>query len=392
MSFKTESPCPDDESLALYLDGGASAADREQVEAHLTRCAACRAIVVDASSVAREAVTPSGVANEPAPPRSGRLLPFPRLRWQTVAAAALAAAAVMAFAVRTDWMVRRPPLPTSSSVAAGSLGGWGGAPGPTSIQEVPPAAVAVDRGRDNLEDSPVAQEPRKPAVSRNRVRAPKGTVTLKDARGLLSDARIGVDINNPALDGLRSAAEWRNFVGAATNQPIRPVYGRLVLFDYSPPPSASSSVAREVSPALRETAEALKTFTDQAAGAEYRAASGVASLVTGDVDRAVAMLEAAIARQPDSAAAQNDLAVAYIERGATRSQAADFQRALSATDRAIELAPLLRAPSFNRALALEHLHLDSEAGTAWADVAHRDAGSPWAAEADARAKALASTR
>jgi CHAT domain-containing protein len=121
-----------------------------------------------------------------------------------------------------------------------------------------------------------------------------------------------------------------------------------------------------------------------------RAALGVAHLALHDFDRAVQELEHATQSEPGNPRFQNDLAAAYLARAAWQSRVDDIPRALAAAERAIGADPRLREPYFNRALALEALHLDDQAAEAWSDCARREGSGPWFTEAQARAASFKS--
>src|SRR5207249_1630696 len=66
---------------------------------------------------------------------------------------------------------------------------------------------------------------------------------------------------------------------------------------------------------------------------------GVASLILGDLDRAIASLERAADQTPPDAEMLSDLAAAYLARGARDNRHQDLERALAAADRAVKAAP-----------------------------------------------------
>jgi tetratricopeptide (TPR) repeat protein len=113
--------------------------------------------------------------------------------------------------------------------------------------------------------------------------------------------------------------------------------------------------------------------------AANRHAAGVAQLVAGDYEAAIADLEAVVAEEP-RAASYNDLSAAYIARGREWERPEDLQKARSAAERAIALDPSLDEAYFNRALALDALGLVPEAEAAYRQALERDPRSPWNAE------------
>jgi CHAT domain-containing protein/Flp pilus assembly protein TadD len=115
-----------------------------------------------------------------------------------------------------------------------------------------------------------------------------------------------------------------------------------------------------------------------------RDAAGVASLVAGDVDNAVSLLTKSVERAPVPPRNWSDLSAALIERGQHDDNPEDTAAALGAADRALQSTPNSAAARFNRALALELLHLDTAAQEAWQQYLDVDGGSPWAADARSR--------
>ena len=105
---------------------------------------------------------------------------------------------------------------------------------------------------------------------------------------------------------------------------------------------------------------------------------------------AVDHLEAAVAGQPASSAALNDLAAAYFVRAHVEENPSDLVAALEALERALRIDPQLTEARFNRALVLARLGLVQAADRAWQEVARDEPRPEWAAEATARRGTLAS--
>lgn len=139
-------------------------------------------------------------------------------------------------------------------------------------------------------------------------------------------------------------------------------YGRLVL---------KRSVSPGVSLAYRAELERLKRAPSKDAEAAH--ALGVARLVNGESKDAVLRLLAATRLDARDAAAWSDLAAAQIEQ---RS----YADALSAADRAIELAPERVSAHFNRALALARLGRYGEASDAYRTALRFETDPHWQAE------------
>ena len=149
------------------------------------------------------------------------------------------------------------------------------------------------------------------------------------------------------------------------------------------PPAVLAAVAQ-----IRERAEADTS-------PETLGALAVTYLVSGDPGAAVKALESATAQAPDNARLWSDLAAAYLVRASRLDEPADIPKALEAAERAIALKDPPLEAWFNRALALESLHLGDAARKAWEDYLQRDAASGWADEArqhlEARPKVRQST-
>ncbi len=146
------------------------------------------------------------------------------------------------------------------------------------------------------------------------------------------------------------------------------------------PAAVIAAVAR-----IRERAE--KDPTPEALGA-----LGVTYLVSGDVGAAVKALESATNQKTDDPQLWSDLAAAYLERARQADEPADIPKALEAAERAVALPDPPTEAWFNRALALEALHLDDAARKAWEDYLARDASSGWADEARQHIEALATVK
>jgi tetratricopeptide (TPR) repeat protein len=115
---------------------------------------------------------------------------------------------------------------------------------------------------------------------------------------------------------------------------------------------------------------------------------GVAYLVTGEIDRAIPLLEQAVEGQAPHARMLSDLAAAYLVRATRDNRQQDLAKALAAADRAVKADPSLAEALFNRALALERLTLVDEAREAWEEYLRVDDQSGWTTEARTHLQAL----
>src|SRR5262245_15099757 len=157
----------------------------------------------------------------------------------------------------------------------------------------------------------------------------------------------------------------------------RSIEPRLVGFPYAPPPVATRGPADTASYELAARADQIREEIAGRTGDPANAARGVAYLLMGRPDDAVKWLELASSSASATPAMWNDLAAAYLARGA----AGDAGRALAAADRAAAGDPALLEASFNRALALNALGRHVDAAEAWNAYLSRDSHSGWTAEA-----------
>jgi CHAT domain-containing protein/tetratricopeptide (TPR) repeat protein len=146
------------------------------------------------------------------------------------------------------------------------------------------------------------------------------------------------------------------------------------------PPAVLAAVAR-----IRERAESD-------ASPEALGALGITYLVSGDVAAAVKALESASAQEPENGRLLSDLAAAYLARATQADEPADIPKALEAAEKAIALKDAPTEAWFNRALALERLHLVDAARKAWDDYLQRDSALGWADEARQHLEALPKAR
>lgn len=196
-------------------------------------------------------------------------------------------------------------------------------------------------------------------------------VLVRQPRG--PDAAIATRTDRPELQEL---------VAAVAGEPSRPVEGRLSGgFPYGPPPTLQRGPSEQASPRVRIAAAKLEEAARTSDTPATRGAVGVGFVAVGDLDKAVDALEEVVQEQPANAHAQSDLSAAYLARAKWRDRPEDWPKALAAAERAIKANPKLAEPYFNRALALEGLHLDQEAIDAWTAYQGVDPSSRWTAEA-----------
>ncbi|HJW95673.1 MAG TPA: CHAT domain-containing protein [Thermoanaerobaculia bacterium] len=116
-------------------------------------------------------------------------------------------------------------------------------------------------------------------------------------------------------------------------------------------------------------------------------AVGASHLLLGNFDEAIAALKSASEQRPHNADFANDLAAAYLARGAYKDRQKDFADAFEVVTKAWALK---KSPeiAWTRAVTLEHLHLP-DARTAWNDYLALDPSSQWSDEAREHLRALA---
>jgi hypothetical protein len=278
--------CPDPETLAAFIDGGLSAADRRTLEAHLGDCADCRDVVGDTIAFQAQGQT-------------AQVVPF-----------------------RRPWLIY-----------------------------------------------------------------PLGTALLAAAAALLIVVRMD------RTSGAR-APEMADLVAALGT--ARPIEARLSGgFAYGNPPTTTRSATEAtVSPDLQIAAGQAQKKLQADRSVENLHAFGASQLLLGRFDAAVdALNEAATAGASRGAASlravNTDLAAAYLARGRAQDRPDDFVHALDAADSANRATSAPTPESlFNRALALEALHLRDQARAAWQDYLKRDEKSGWADEARRHLAAL----
>jgi CHAT domain-containing protein/tetratricopeptide (TPR) repeat protein len=181
--------------------------------------------------------------------------------------------------------------------------------------------------------------------------------------------------NSSLVAELADAVGDRRFIEPRLTGGFR--HGRLVV----PRSDAPFAGLDAQTPAVIAAVARIRAHVEGDSSAEATGALGVTYLVSGDVLAAVKALESATQQDPSSARLQSDLAAAYLVRASRRDEPADFSKALEAAEKAIALASPPDEAWFNRALALERLHLVDAAKQAWQDYLQRDPTSGWAEEA-----------
>jgi tetratricopeptide (TPR) repeat protein len=171
----------------------------------------------------------------------------------------------------------------------------------------------------------------------------------------------------------------------------RPLQPRLSGgFAYGPRRSfrAGEAAPMSLSPDVRITTAQIEKDTAGAVDPSALRMRGIACAVGGNLDCAVAALEAAASARPTDARMLNDFAAVSLARGERTRNQDDGERALAAVSRALEIDGGFPEARFNRAYALEQLGMASEARDAWQAYLTIDNQSGWADEARAHLRSL----
>jgi CHAT domain-containing protein len=187
--------------------------------------------------------------------------------------------------------------------------------------------------------------------------------------------------------------ELAELIEALSHEPTRPIEGRLAGgFPYAAPPIVQRGAESEVAPSVAVAAARIRQRSG-AGSPDHDAALGIAYLALHDYGRAIDVLEQAVRQRPADAEFVNDLSAAYLARAKFQARADDLPRALDMAERALASRPRFAEAQFNRALALEALHLDMEAEAAWtACQSLEGSSSRWSEEATEHARTLGRRR
>jgi CHAT domain-containing protein/tetratricopeptide (TPR) repeat protein len=186
----------------------------------------------------------------------------------------------------------------------------------------------------------------------------------------------------PLVAELAEAMGERRFVEPRLTGGFR--HGRLTTMRSSDTPQGLDAQ----SPAVLAAVAQIRQRAEGDTSPDALGALGATYLVSGDAAAAVKALESATAQKPDDAHLLSDLSAAYLVRAKQADEPADIPKALEAAERAVALKDPPAEAYFNRALALEGLHLVDAARKAWQDYLERDSTSGWADEARQHLEAL----
>ena len=218
-----------------------------------------------------------------------------------------------------------------------------------------------------------ATEPTRAVVVPMPARRSALTRRLVMAAGLAAAAVLAVAVWWPPPE----RPELVDLVAAVGER--RPVEGRLTGgFKFGPIESPTRGA--EPSTDWRVLAAAGK-LEEQARGTEdarLLGALGTAHLVRREFDAAVRYFDQAIHIAPDDPFLRTDRAAALLARGDAEERAEDFVRALNDAELAVQKTPALAEAQFNKAIALQRMHLVDQELEAWHAYLALDGTSPWA--------------
>lgn len=184
----------------------------------------------------------------------------------------------------------------------------------------------------------------------------------------------------------------RPIVAVANDIAFRPTDGRLAGgFPYRPH-TTFRGVAEDVNTLRLKGAVGEVLSQTEHRGFTAWHGRGVARLFNGEVDEAVSALQTATVLETGAnnidramslttdAELLNDLSVAYFARAVARHTASDFGRAYDAAERAWEIRKTPEI-AWNRALALEALHMNKQALEGWNEFERIEPDVSWLQEA-----------
>lgn len=171
----------------------------------------------------------------------------------------------------------------------------------------------------------------------------------------------------------------------AARAPYRHLEGRLSGLPFTP-----LAHPRTPTDDLRMRGDVLSLF-ERAAGPVAPRDAALARQLIGENTEAQRLLENVVHAQPTDAGAWSDYAAVLHGEGVRTADFSLFARSLAAADRALAIEPQKAEARFNRAVALQALHLHQAALDAWKYYVSLDPRSSWTDEARIRILALSRT-
>jgi tetratricopeptide (TPR) repeat protein len=140
-----------------------------------------------------------------------------------------------------------------------------------------------------------------------------------------------------------------------------------------------SAADAATNPNVRRAGLAVEETVRGRVDADSLAVLGRTQLLLGQLDEAIATLTKS---DLETAEGLNDLAAAYIARGAQNDSKEDIRRGLEFVDKAIGSGARGAEVRFNRALALERLGRTSDAIPAWREYVNVESDASWRREGE----------
>ena len=168
-------------------------------------------------------------------------------------------------------------------------------------------------------------------------------------------------------------------------EPNRPIEGRMTGISHAPYASdyELGKLTEDQKKVVQEVAEQAKKGVSEA-----KVDLAVLELLSRRPSRSVQILEEAVSAAPNNAPLLSDLSAIYLARAEHTNQTLDYLHALSASTRAVRIAPGLPEAHFNRAIALTRLSLSRPASEEWLRYLSLEDSDKWKSEARTRLKAL----
>ncbi len=148
---------------------------------------------------------------------------------------------------------------------------------------------------------------------------------------------------------------------------------------YASPPSTRPEIPPTSE--LLEVSRRISQRVEREPSSQALADAAFLQLANGWSDAAITTLRRAQSQKPNDAGLKNDLAAALIQKGLSQQDPLALVDALESAAQALQIEPNLAEARFNLAVALERLHLVSEAIVAWRRFLEVDFESLWADEA-----------
>lgn len=177
----------------------------------------------------------------------------------------------------------------------------------------------------------------------------------------------------------RASAPMRALVRAVGTE--RPAEARLTGgFAWGPVPRVTRGGGPERSWQVLAAAGRIRERAERSPSPEALRSLGIAHVVLGEWSAAVEHLEEASLAAPRDARILSDLSAVRLERARRENRAEDLPKALDAAEQSLRSGKRLPEALFNRALALDALHLRPSAREAWAEYLEADPASAWSQE------------